>query len=902
MKRKKLARKAGTAIMIAALSLSALSVPTAVFAAETGTKAANSADVGTDVTVGTVHSTKTWVDEQGQAWTDVQMSDGSMKAYKVPSAEDRCSLRYYGVDKYKDAKGEGVKIYGYRIIEPNYNQYGFLGWTETQSAVDCGVALESFDKTTNNVVQVVVKDNDPKSPYYNKERVITSDNITDLARKIMTDSKAGKSFADAGQKVELKWSEENNCYMTKDAKPGTYVVLVEKEDKGIIYNPAIISNDYADANVCCSLSNWIPTSTDPADPVHDSPYWNARNFPYEAGVNEDNTQFVDYGSFHPDSVKSLVTGDNRDLSPQEQAEYLKSHTAVVYQKDTQLNGNVFTIDHGHKNSDSLTGHEVTATGQNKGTYEGIVLGDENRVETMALYGTAYAKKSTIQLEKNIVNASVPKTYATDVKKDSSQGYSKYDDVAEGDEITYDIFTAIPYYASNYFKEEDKFLFAVTDTQSKGLAAVKAENIHVYASTSNNMTDAQAIANDLVKGEELSKKNYTVTINENNSFTVEFTKDYCLSNPGAKIVIRYNTTVTKDAVKGLDGNDNSVFLEYTTLPTAPTDNDDEKTPSRGYKYDFAVTYTFSPTAFKLAEDGSISKAENADGIVTTEDQADIASELTVNNPLAGARFMLQRVGSHYAADGSIAKDTDLAPRTDIPEDKVIKLESLKSIDEKNRNDIRTKSGDFYYNGYRTWLLTSDENGVIKFDSELDGIDEGIYTLQEIEAPKDYTINEKIYVIDVNPKFDEAVQQFIGTDVKIAAENLDKDGTITTYDIKGATFVDGTNYEYDEYKKLLSEYTYSESVSTLQDVYTGKIADLANDATAIHNTVISWNEEDTTKKDVSADMIGIINTKLTRLPSTGGVGTILYTVLGFASAIGGIVILDKTLRKKDENAEA
>jgi LPXTG-motif cell wall-anchored protein len=209
------------------------------------------------------------------------------------------------------------------------------------------------------------------------------------------------------------------------------------------------------------------------------------------------------------------------------------------------------------------------------------------------------------------------------------------------------------------------------------------------------------------------------------------------------------------------------------------------------------------------------------------------------------------------------------------------------------------------------MISDENGLLKFsdtegnESTYNGIDEGIYTLQEIQAPKDYTINEKIYAININPHYDENVQRFIGTDVQVMDTILDEDGNITSYVTKTGkdgeptmAFVTGTNYDYDAYGKLIQTYTDTQWVSKQNDVYDGKIANLENPDTDQHITTISWDETDTdaTKKDISADAIGIVNTKLTRLPSTGGIGTLIYTIGGFAAALAGVFIINK---KKDES---
>jgi len=815
--------------------------------------------------------------------------------YVAPSPEDRCTIKYYGVDKYQVENGESeaeaskdVVVRAYHIIEGNYNRYGFLGWTETVPAIAVTKlgenGAEVFQKTEDNVSQVVVSDTLPyldaqgkptatetntPNPYYNKGLVITSQNVTDLARAILTNANTRASF----ESIELKWDEAAKCYKTDDAEAGTYLVLVEKEDRGVIYNPVIVSNDYSNANIAQSLSNVNKVKTvqgadETIASLHgefvDESKW------YGLGVNEDNTAFVAYGSYNPwkegTIVNSVVTGENKDKAPSEQTDYINSHSNVTYYKDVDVAGNVYT------------------------QYHGVATPSDKFIETMALRGQAYAKKSTIPVEKNISNASVPKLYTNA----PTQGYSKYDDVAEGDTIQYDITTKIPFYAAGVYAEENNFMFAITDTQHEGLKAVKAANIQVFAGESNK-TDAQAMVNDIITGNKdilagMDTKPYTITINDNNSFTVSFDKDFCLAHPGMNIVVRYTTEVTKDAAKGLNGNKNEVYLEYTTAPTTPGTIPEYH---RGYKFDFAVAYTFTPSAFKLAEDGTLvdNTAEGAN-IVTTEDETDIAKDQKATKPLAGAKFKLQRVGTHYKVDS-----TDSTKITKVEDGVAI----AKDLDKYNAQE-GTKYAE---NGYRTWYLTSDANGVLQFTgtdstiTDIDGIDEGIYTLQEIEAPKDYTINEKIYVIDVNPQFTADGQQFIGTDVRLAKESTNAQNKAEFTPV-GMTFVDGTNYLYDNEWKLLKEYKFSEWASSESDDYDNVLANLAP-ASADNKliTTVNFTTEngEITGKQTDTDYLGIIDTKLTRLPSTGGIGTIVFTVGGF-TLMGAAIVLAK---KKKEDAE-
>ena len=85
-KKRKLAKRFGASIAVAAITLSALSVTPFV---------ASAADKGTDVTIGTEHATKKWFTsaaDRGQ--TLVTFGDGHKAKFYVPSVEDRCSLRY----------------------------------------------------------------------------------------------------------------------------------------------------------------------------------------------------------------------------------------------------------------------------------------------------------------------------------------------------------------------------------------------------------------------------------------------------------------------------------------------------------------------------------------------------------------------------------------------------------------------------------------------------------------------------------------------------------------------------------------------------------------------------------------------------------------------------------------
>lgn len=148
--------------------------------------------------------------------------------------------------------------------------------------------------------------------------------------------------------------------------------------------------------------------------------------------------------------------------------------------------------------------------------------------------------------------------------------------------------------------------------------------------------------------------------------------------------------------------------------------------------------------------------------------------------------------------------------------------------------------------------SDEYGLVSFT----GLDAGVYFLKETTPPEGYTLKASIYRIEIDPEFDDR-------------------GVLTTLSIKTYT-TDNTGAAVE----LVEMATYTNTSYTVND--DGSVTndiDLNDDA---HRT------------------LSIINTKLAELPSTGGAGTILLTVissLGMAIFLA-VFINSKRKRKIDE----
>lgn len=149
-----------------------------------------------------------------------------------------------------------------------------------------------------------------------------------------------------------------------------------------------------------------------------------------------------------------------------------------------------------------------------------------------------------------------------------------------------------------------------------------EGYTAYTYTVTDTFSAGLTYNDDIKvtigGAEVT--DYTATY-ENQVLTVAFA-DLTAYTAGAEIVITYTATVDTDAVKGIEGNPNTVVLEYSNNPQDATST--EKTPE-----DKVITYLI-------------------DLIINKTDAS------TPANPLAGAKFELYN-GSTLVATGVSGDD-------------------------------------------------------------------------------------------------------------------------------------------------------------------------------------------------------------------------------------------------------
>ena len=336
------------------------------------------------------------------------------------------------------------------------------------------------------------------------------------------------------------------------------------------------------------------------------------------------------------------------------------------------------------------------------------------VDTTANVGAGGAyNKALLQVVGNI-NITV-KTDAPTVEKKVKEGES-YGDVADcsiGDAVEFRLIGSVPD-MSRY----DTYKYIFHDTLSDGLTAPAQGEIKVYLSA-DNVVDA---SDTDVTG------NFTITVsNQNITVSCDNLKNVSNISTGNYIIVEYTAKLNANAEIGLDGNPNTVKLEYSNKPDQSGSGDTDNTGNT--PEDKVIVFTYELDTTKV------------DGQDNTK-------------KLAGAKFVLLN------ADGT----------------RVAKITTDGKFD--GWQDVPAAGAD----GKITWaentVLTSDANGLFK----VTGLDEGTYKLREIVAPAGYNmLTDDIDVIitaTTSTSWDGVSSSDALTKLEVTADDAAGTGDIST----------------------------------------------------------------------------------------------------------------------------
>lgn len=261
----------------------------------------------------------------------------------------------------------------------------------------------------------------------------------------------------------------------------------------------------------------------------------------------------------------------------------------------------------------------------------------------------------------------------------------YNDVADwdiGDRVPFKLIAAVPQNIDSY--EEYTFIFH--DTLSAGLT-LDPESLHVYVTETTNAN----INEFLPQNEDL----YDVSdVDVDGSFTVTIPNIKALNSHDHAanfIIVAYDAIFNANAEIGLDGNPNSVSLEFS--------NDPNGDGLGRTAEDTVIVFTYELDGTKV--DGKTQAA------------------------LQNAKFVLLNGAKTEAAmvvDGKVKEWVKVA--TEAAADDVQMPETYEGWLELNQQ----------HNGL---ILTSAEGGTFK----IAGLDDGTYFLREIQAPNGYNLLEE-----------------------------------------------------------------------------------------------------------------------------------------------------------------
>lgn len=281
-----------------------------------------------------------------------------------------------------------------------------------------------------------------------------------------------------------------------------------------------------------------------------------------------------------------------------------------------------------------------------------------------------------------------------------------------------------------------------------------------------------------------------------------------NNAGAEIKITYSATVNEDAVIGVVGNPNTVYLTYSNNPNIVPGGENEpegEDPKGKTPEDETRTYVTGIEIIKVDPEGNVLTGAQFEIVGTKLNKVLVSKETFVKDE--NGEYWKLTDGTYTTDDPTTAgMDTSKYENTSVK----YTLTVIKEVVETSENVTATG--------------TVDSNGVLTFE----GLSAGTYTITEIKAPNGY--------------------------------NLLKDSITVTIG-------------WEEPKTGSTDCTW-----TYQWTYTGDDSTNVQDGTSINS-------------------IKVVNQAGKELPSTGGMGTTMFYLIGGVLVVAAVVLL---VTKKRMNA--
>lgn len=407
----------------------------------------------------------------------------------------------------------------------------------------------------------------------------------------------------------------------------------------------------------------------------------------------------------------------------------------------------------------------------------------------------------------------------------------------GDHIEYQVvINPIPEYEGQYP------LLYIEDTLSKGLK-YDGNSVEVRIYDANAEIDKVAEVPEKLAASyyEVTEPNVAQAGKQPTTLKVNFVTatGYTLNEfVGKKAVITYKATLTNDAAINEGGNTNGVQLKFTQDSRTSTGGKpiEKEVEDKTYTYTFDIAGGVSGTN---AEINAIITTFNKDMLLKTGEIRKVPVLDADGKPVIDQTTGEPKVEETTTLPGAIFT---LYKDEKCTQDYVYTNESV----------VKKEGGtETTFNG----TISSTEDGRLP----VKGLKAGTYYLKETQAPTGYSLNSHVFRIDIEASYhdkDSTVEVTLPNGEKVPQY---KEGELASWSIK----IDGTEVPNSGTTNTFT--VNHEGETTTKTVY-------------VNQTVNEGSPENGTIAGTE-----IKNTKIASLPSTGGIGTTIFTFGGCAIMI-------------------